>query len=343
MRVRRSVCGLVVAASAVVMGAAPVNAAATTFVRIAGEGRYETAAQVSARSFEPHPAFAYVTTGDNFPDALSAGPAAAKSKSPVILVRQDAIPQSVQTELHRVHPDNIILVGGSDAVSDRVADKLLDLNYTNGTVTRVAGVDRYDTAAKLSAATFAAGVPIAFVATGLDFADALSGGAAAGAGGGPMLLVRPDAIPSTTAAELDRLNPAAIVVLGGTNAVSSAVQTALGAYSSTVVRRAGVDRYGTSAAVSAAAFNATAFPSGIPTPYVATGQDFPDALAGTAPAAITPAPMLLVRQSCMPSEISAEIDRLKATTLVVLGGTAAVSDAAAARAGCSGGSLPTTG
>jgi putative cell wall-binding protein len=176
------------------------------------------------------------------------------------------------------------------------------------------------------------------VATGLAFADALSGGAAAGAAGGPMLLVRPDSVPSTTAAELDRLNPAAIVVLGGTGAVSNAVQTSLGAYSSSVVRRAGADRYATSAAVSAAAF-----PTGAPTAFVATGQDFPDALAGTSPAALTPGPMLLVASSCMPSAIDQEINRLGATTLVVLGGTTAVSDAAAARQVCGSGSLPTTG
>jgi putative cell wall-binding protein len=339
MRVRRSICALVAAATAVALAGTPAGAAATTVVRVAGESRYDTAAQLSARSFDQHPTLAYIATGESFPDALAAGPAAAKAKGPVLLVRPDAIPQTVQTELHRVHPDAIILLGGSNAVDDHVAEKLLDTNYTNGTVTRIAGADRYDTAAKLSAATFAPGVPVAYVATGEAFADALSGSAAAGAAGGPMLLVRPDAIPSTTAAELDRLNPAAIVVLGGTAAVSSAVQTSLGAYSSSVVRRAGADRYATSAAVSAAAF-----PDGAATAFVATGADFPDALAGSSPAALTPGPMLLVPPSCMPSVIDQEVNRLKATTLVVLGGTSAVSDAAAARQVCgSGGNLPTTG
>ena len=108
---------------------------------------------------------AFVASADTFPDALSAGPAAAHRQSPVLLVRQDAIPQSVQTELHRLHPDNIILLGGTDAVSQRVGEKLLDTNYTNGTVTRIAGADRYDTSAMVSAATFDPGVAVAYVAT----------------------------------------------------------------------------------------------------------------------------------------------------------------------------------
>ena len=96
--------------------------------------------------------------------------------------------------------------------------------------------------------------------------------------------------------------------------MSGAVQTALGTYSKTVVRRAGADRYATSAAVSAAAF-----PNGAATAYVASGEVFPDALSASSPAAITPAPLLLVRASCMPVVISQEIDRLKATSLVVVG------------------------
>ena len=210
-------------------------------------------------------------------------------------MRQDAIPQSVQTELHRVHPDNIILLGGTGAVSQRVGEKLLDVNYTNGTVTRIAGADRYETSAMVSAATFDPGVSVAYVATGADFADALSGAAAAGAAGGPVLLVRPDSIPSTIAAELTRLKPTSIVLLGGTSSISGAVQTALGAYSKSVTRQAGADRYATSAAVSAAAF-----PNGAAAAYVVSGEAFPDALSASSPAATTRAPVLLVRASCMP-------------------------------------------
>ena len=79
-------------------------------------------------------------------------------------------------------------------------------------------------------ATFAPGVAVAYVATGVDFPDALSGSAAAGLRGGPVLLVCPSGVPAVVATELSRLKPAKIVILGGTGVVSAAVQSALAAY-----------------------------------------------------------------------------------------------------------------
>ncbi len=82
-------------------------------------------------------------------------------------------------------------------------------------VQRIAGTGRYDTAAAVSASFFDPGVPVAYVATGLSFPDALAGGAAAAATGGPVLLVDRVAVPAATATELERLRPGRIVVLGG--------------------------------------------------------------------------------------------------------------------------------
>jgi putative cell wall-binding protein len=93
---------------------------------------------------------------------------------------------------------------------------------------RYAGADRYATAAAISAAHYAPGVAVAYVATGANFPDALAGAAVAGNLGGPLLLVTQASIPSATAAELSRLKPARIVVLGSNAVVSDAVLNALG-------------------------------------------------------------------------------------------------------------------
>jgi subtilisin family serine protease len=100
-------------------------------------------------------------------------------------------------------------------------------------VTRLAGADRYATSAAISRATYAPGVPVAYIATGLGFADALSGAPAAALQGGPLLLVRGTSIPSVVATELARLQPGRIVVLGGTSVVSAGVASALDAYVAT--------------------------------------------------------------------------------------------------------------
>ncbi len=94
-------------------------------------------------------------------------------------------------------------------------------------VTRLGGADRYATAAAVSAATYSPGVSVVYLASGTGFADALAGAPAAGMQAGPVLLVTPTSIPAVVATELTRLHPARIVILGGTGAVSAAVQTAI--------------------------------------------------------------------------------------------------------------------
>src|SRR5690606_31330873 len=97
-----------------------------------------------------------------------------------------------------------------------------------------------------------------------------------------------------------------IVVLGGEGAVSQAVLNGLGTYTTGAVTRVfGADRYETAARVSA-----TAFAPGVDVAYVASGQNFPDALAGAAVAARDGAPILLVTQNSIPATVRAELDRL---------------------------------
>jgi spore germination protein YaaH len=97
-----------------------------------------------------------------------------------------------------------------------------------GGVFRQSGADRYSTAAAISAATFAPGVPVAYVATGADFPDALAGAAAAGHLGAPLLLVTRDSVPTATALELARLQPGRVVILGGPGVVGDGVVGTLG-------------------------------------------------------------------------------------------------------------------
>ena len=191
-----------------------------------------------------------------------------------------------------------------------------------GTVLRHGGASRYDTAVAVSKAMFpTAGVPVAYVASGEGFADALAGAAAAGKLGGPVLLTQPNALPSVVAAELDRLNPQRIVILGGTGVVSSAVASKVKAYSPSVVRQGGAKRYDTAVAVSKATYPTP----GVPVVYIANGEDFPDALAGAAAAGKLGGPVLLTPAGGLPSVVSTELDRLNPQRIVILGGTGVVS------------------
>lgn len=90
---------------------------------------------------------------------------------------------------------------------------------------RLAGSDRYETAVLVSRAAYPNGADIVYIANGESMVDAMVAGAAQS---GPVLLVQKDTVPPAVYAELDRLNPSQIIILGGEQAVSKTVEQALG-------------------------------------------------------------------------------------------------------------------
>ena len=203
---------------------------APTVTRVFGNNRYDTAVAVSQYGFPDAPTppagTVFVATGLNFPDALAAGAAAAKLGGTVLLVPGSSLPASVANELTRLDPETIVIVGGTSAVSDTVFTAIDGLQGDD-TVIRISGSDRYTTATGLSLYAFPGGTEGAFMATGLNFPDALAGAAAAGASGWPVLLVPANAVPGAVQGEIDRLTLETLFVLGGTGAVSAAVERAL--------------------------------------------------------------------------------------------------------------------
>ena len=141
----------------------------------------------------------------------------------MLLVTSGNIPPATASELARLRPAAIRVVGGASIVSDGVLASLRAY-ATSGSVTRLAGANRYATAAAISRDTFASGVPVAYVATGTNFPDALGGGPVAGSIPGPLLLVPGTSVPADVANELRRLAPDRVVILGGTSVVSASVQ-----------------------------------------------------------------------------------------------------------------------
>ena len=196
--------------------------------RTAGADRFATSAAISKAAFAPGVSVAYIANGYNFPDALSAAPVAGKNEAPVLLVTTDGIPAAIRTELDRLNPDRIVVLGGVNAVSDNAQTALNE--FTAGTVTRLSGADRFATSAAISKANFAADAPVVYIANAYNFPDALSGAPVAGLDGAPVLLVPTDGIPTAIQTELKRLQPGHIIVLGGAQAVSNANANLLSTY-----------------------------------------------------------------------------------------------------------------
>ena len=290
-----------------------------TPTRIAGADRYGTAAAVSRAHYGPDVPVAYVATGRNFPDALAGGPAAGITGGPVLLTDTSQLPPATRDELLRLRPARIVVLGGPGAVSQAVADQLQA--YTSAPVERLQGADRFETAAAVSRSAFAPGVSAAFVATGASFPDALAAGPAAIKARGPVLLTRADILPAATRDELVRLAPSTIYLLGGTGAVGDGVLSAIAqATGKPVVRLAGADRFATAVSISTAFFNVP------PSAYLATGANFPDALAAVPAAGGAGSPLLLVQGGGIPSVVASELVRLQPPRVLISGGTAVISD-----------------
>ena len=169
--------------------------------RLAGADRYATAATVATTIFDtvlddtPLPVV-YIASGANFPDGLAAGPAASHFGGALLLAPSTGtLPTSVKNALTTLKPAKIVIVGGTGSVSAGMASQIQTAaGLASIKVSRVAGSDRYATAAAL-AASFGSGTPTAYVALGTNFPDAMAGSAAAGFTGGPILLVQTDTVP----------------------------------------------------------------------------------------------------------------------------------------------------
>lgn len=161
----------------------------------------------------------------------------------------------------------------------------------NPTVERIGGTDRYDTAVKISK-KFPAHVQRVFIATGADFPDALGASAVAGALESPLLLVKRTSVPSGVMNEITRLDPDQIVIVGGTGVVTAGVANTL-ATLAPVVRLSGADRYATNRKTSAYLYSAASNPPSLG--IVATGLNYPDALAAGVVGGLRHYPVTLVK------------------------------------------------
>lgn len=180
----------------------------------------------------------FVTEGANpdpargWPDALGVGPWAAITSTPILLVTATDVPEDTAAALDDLGVTDVTIVGGPVAVSENVKNDLDDLV---GTVDRIFGQTRYETAAAVAEAALGDGLsPVqTWVATGTSFPDALGAGPAVAAVGGSLLLVHPndlDQSPATRDWIADHAGTIATLrILGGVNAVTKTVEDALAA------------------------------------------------------------------------------------------------------------------
>lgn len=206
-----------------------IESTGASVLRLSGANRYETSLRVLDEFFEasdPDPDYFFLVTGRNFPDALSAGAAAAARTSPMLLVDGSAatLPSAVISRITTLNPDEVVIVGGTGVMSQGIQNQLVALGGPG--IVRAAGADRYATSVAVSEIGFDFYTsPASYWATGANFPDALAGITLAAPDDAPIYLVRPTCLPSDVLHGAWRHNADRIGILGGTGAVSAAVQS----------------------------------------------------------------------------------------------------------------------
>ena len=253
--------------------------AARNFTRLSGKDRYATSILAADALKEVTCTDTFdaiiLASGTGFADALAGSYLAAVKGAPIILVTDSQIPR-VTAYIRENLSDNgtVYLLGGAGAVSRQVEDSL-----SAYTVRRLSGANRYATnLAILEEAGLDSGEVL--IATGKGFADSLS----ASAVGRPILLVG-DALTAEQEALLAK-SSGEFVIIGGTGAVSSAIEEKLAAMGN-VTRLSGANRYQTSKMV---AFHFFRWPTQL---VLAYAQNFPDGLSGGPLAYALGAPLML--------------------------------------------------
>jgi len=252
-----------------------------------------------------------LSRSDGFADGLAGTPLAARVGGPVLLTSSRSLDDRVLAEIRRILPagGTVHLLGGTAALSGDVEGAVTEAGFT---AVRYAGADRFATSVRIAQGL---GDPTTLLlATGTDFADALSAGAAASRLGGAVLLTD------------GRRAPASVTdYLQGRRATTYAVGGPAAAAFPSAKKVAGGTRYGTSQEV------ARAFFSGHTAVGIASGLAFPDALAGGLHASVHGAPLLLSGHGGLAAEAAQHLRDNASVQRVFLYGGAAALDPQVAR------------
>lgn len=260
---------------------------------------------------------AVLVRDDDYPDALVAGPLAANYNAPILMTPTKQVPRRVVDALRTHGFTKVILVGNPGAISAGAASQLQNAGFQ---VQRLGGQDRYRTAGVVADHLLAArgrDKSDVYLATGVDYPDALSASSAAIKNVGVVLLTPRRTVDGTSQGWMNSAKAAKIVAVGGPAVTAAERSVHLDE------RQVGVDRYETAEKVASAYFPPN--PGRI---AVATGKDFPDATLAASLTARTGSPLVLTRTDTLTQPTTQFLTRNRASVrkVDVVGGKAAVTE-----------------
>ena len=257
--------------------------------RISGQDRVETALKISQKGWDSAQTVILCENSD-YSDAIASTPFAVSLNAPILLTKGDSIDPRVLTELNRLKPQKVILLGGNACLQPSIENELAKLTIQ---WERIGGADRYETSILLAKHLSSDSL---ILANGDDFPDALSAATYAGIKQIPIVLTS-TALPNSVIKYYKEAGPKHLIVIGGEAVIPSADLTTNKFTIET--RLAGVDRYETNAKV-ISSMKDTYKSDDL---FLASGITFPDAVAGTVLASKFKAPLLLTEKEDIPPSV----------------------------------------
>lgn len=284
--------------------------------RLWGSDRIGTSLTISKQGWPYGASTVYLSGYDDWPDALASIPLAYKDNAPLILTQNNVLDSRVQTEITRLNPSRIVILGGNGVVTDDLKQTLQKL-YPAVIIERIGGADRYETATLL-AQRLRNPQGEAVLASGLDFADALVAAPFAARQGIPILLTRPEEMPNVVRDTYNASQVNKTYVIGGSGSVSESLYSTLKA----PTRFGGKDRFGTAAAVNSGLMGRSSIGY-----FVTNGYGFPDSLSVAVLSARMGYPILPVAATSVPDPTRQYMNPLPITPQqkIAIGGPEIVS------------------
>lgn len=286
------------------------GSAEVTSKRMDGKDRFDVSINVSKEGWSNGAPVVVLANYKAFADALAGSPFAYQQNAPILLTAPATLDSRVLTEIKRLKPQKIILIGGTGSISTKIAEILRTNGYSN--IERIAGKDRFEVAYNISKKLKPTATAV--VANGLDFPDALAIAPYAAKNGFPILLTKSNELPVKMKDAVSQLGIKSTIISGGEASVGKVVAGQLPG----VKRIGGKDRF----EVSANIVNQLS-----PNPakaFLATGMSFADALTGSVLAAKQGAPLLLTHPTMIPNSVYTVIKNQNINDFIILGGTASV-------------------
>ena len=285
--------------------------------RISGVDREQTAIEVSKKMFKDGTNKVVLANKNNYSDVLTAAPFAKANNASLLYISSNSISKEVMSEIARLKAKEITVIGGEKSVNEGLKKELEKRNFK---VERLSGADRYKTSAQIASKLITDKTTTLEIASGENYADALSLNNAAEKDKAPILLVRVNAIDKSVEDVIKSSKASLINIAGGEKSVSENTKANIKKISNaTVNRMGGTDRYETSILLAK-------YSGAKEVVVVASGENFADALVAAPFSAKQKGAILLTNKDKLGQNAEQFIKDTKFNKSYVIGGEKSVSE-----------------